>query len=168
MEARPVESETIDNRINIIDSNIPDSIEIQEHLEASEQTLDDRHQTNHGDQQDGVNDEGGGRDDGDGDVDGEGAGGGQVEHEVEEELACTKSSTPLQLVRRKYRLKAGIKRDGMLQPTVTKFFVESLGGPLQTGSGITGRKRKNDCTVLQNGGRAKQQNMRSQEGHSQF
>jgi hypothetical protein len=47
---------------------------------------------------------------------------------VEEELTGTiSSSKTLQLVRRKYRLKAGIRRDGMLQPTVTNFFGESLG-----------------------------------------
>ena len=37
---------------------------------------------------------------------------------------------------------------------------------LQTGSGITGRKRKYNYTVLQNGGRAKRQNMGSYDGHS--
>ena len=93
------------------------NIKLQEHLEASGQLLDDHHQTHQDGQQVGDTEGGGGHD---GYGDGEGAGGGREEHGVEFKLICTKSSTPLQLVRRKYRLKDGIKRDGMLQPKGVK------------------------------------------------
>ena len=42
------------------------------------------------------------------------------------------------------------------------------GSNKHTGPGITRKKRKYDCTVLQNGEQAKRQNMRSHDGHNQF
>ena len=35
---------------------------------------------------------------------------------------------PKQLVRRRYRLKVGIKRDGLIQPTVSNYLLKSSGG----------------------------------------
>ena len=73
-------------------------------------------------------------------------------------------------MRRKYRLKAGIRRDGLLQPTVNNFFVKSSGrgaageSITKTGSGIKIKKRKYECTVLQNDGQAKRRRTGSHDG----
>jgi hypothetical protein len=55
---------------------------------------------------------------------------------------------PKQLVRRKYRLKVGIKCDGLVQPTVNNYF--KLGGGADwkiTGSGI--KRKVAQCTDVQ-------------------
>ena len=78
----------------------------------------------------------------------------------------------LQLVRRRYRLKVGIKRDGLLQPTVNNFFVNNSGRGAadgsnlntKTGSGIRYGKRKLECTVVADS-LAKRQKPISSEGH---
>ena len=86
----------------------------------------------------------------DGEGDGEGAGGSRQEHGERDDIVLDKTSTKLQLVRRKYRLKVGIRRDGLLQPTVNNFFVNNSGrgasdgsnSNTKTGSGIRYGKRK--------------------------
>ena len=93
--------------------------------------------------------------DGDG-QDGGGAGGSRQEHGERDDSVFVKTSTKLQLVRRKYRLKVGIRRDGLLQPTVNNFFVNNSGRGAanglneitKTGSGIRKEKRKLECTVV--------------------
>jgi hypothetical protein len=94
--------------------------------------------------------------DGDG-QDGGGAGGSRQEHgERDDSVLMKTSSTNLQLVRRKYRLKVGVRRDGLLQPTVNNFFVNNSGRGatnglneiMKTGSGIRKEKRKLECTVV--------------------
>ena len=110
VEAGPGDKEIYENENNVFETNIPEDIKLQEHLEESGQLLDDHHHTHQGGQQ--VGDTEGERHDGDSDGDGEGAGGGRDEHGVCDELSSTKASTTLQLVRRKYRLKAGVRRDG--------------------------------------------------------
>ena len=85
-----------------------------------------------------------------------------------------KVSKKLQLVRRRYRLKVGIKRDGLLQPTVNNFFVNNSGRGAadvlnqnentKTGSGIRMGKRKLECTEVLDS-LAKRQQSGSQEGH---
>ena len=93
--------------------------------------------------------------DGDG-QDGGGADGSRHEHgEHDESVLMKTSSTKLQLVRRKYRLKVGVQRDGLLQPTVNNFFVNNSGRGatnglneiMKTGSGIRKVKRKLECTA---------------------
>ena len=102
-------------------TNIPEDIKLQEHLDESGQLLDEHHLTHQGGHQVGDTQVGGGHN-----GYGEGAG-GQEEHGVDDELSDTETSTTLQLVRRNFRLRAGIRRDGLLQPTVTNFFVKNSG-----------------------------------------
>ena len=79
---------------------------------------------------------------------GEGGDGGQ--HGLDgDDVRTSIVLLPKQLVRRKYRLRVGIKRDGLPQPTVSNYFVKSLGGGAtdfaETGSGIRKRKSESLC-----------------------
>ena len=108
----------------------------------------------------------------DGGGDGGGAGGSRQEHGERDDRVLVKTSTKLQLVRRKYRLKVGIRRDGLLQPTVNNFFVNNSGRGAaygsniitKTGSGIRNEKRKLECTVVVADSLAKRQKTSSLEG----
>ena len=79
-----------------------------------------------------------------------------------------------QLVRRRYRLKVGIKRDGLLQPTVSNYLLKSSGGGARdivvTGSGI--RKRKVICTGVQTAAvcskNAKRQRLEASDGQTAY
>ena len=101
-----------------MNTHIPEDLKLQE-------LLDEQHQVDQcGPQaEDRGGDEHGGAEDG-----GEGAGGGRQEHGRDDDQVLRKTSTKLQLVRRRYRLKVGIRRDGLLQPTVNNFFVMNSGG----------------------------------------
>ena len=164
VEAGPMDKEIKENENNVFETNIPEDIKLQEHLEESGQLLDEHHLTHQGGHQVGDTQVGGGHN-----GYGEGAG-GQEEHGVDDELSDTETSTTLQLVRRNFRLRAGIRRDGLLQPTVTNFFVTNsgrgaAGGSItKTGSGIKIKKRKYECTVLQNDGQAKRRRTGSHDG----
>ena len=140
-------------------THIPEDLRLQE-------LLDEQHRVNQGGPQ--VEDRGsgehGGAEDG-----GEGADGGQQEHGRDDDQVLRKTSTKLQLVRRRYWLKVGIKRDGLLQPTVNNFFVINSGGwgaadeNTKTGSGIMIKKRKSECKAVLEG-LVKRQKLGSQEG----
>ena len=105
---------------------------------------------------------------------GEGAGGGRHEHGGHDDQLLVTTSMKLQLVRRRYRLKVGIKRDGLLQPTVNNFFVNNSGRGAadvsnqnentKTGSWIRMGKRKLECTEVLDS-LAKRKKSGSQEGH---
>ena len=164
VEAGPIDKEIKKNENNVFKTNIPEDIKLQEHLDESGQLLDEHHLTHQVGQQVGDTQVGGGHN---GYVEGAG---GQEEHGVDDELSDTETSTTLQLVRRNFRLRAGIRRDGLLQPTVTNFFVTNsgrgaAGGSItKTGSGIKIKKQKYECTALQNDGQAKRRRTGSHDG----
>ena len=113
--------------------------------------------------------DGGGQD---GEGGGGNAGGSRQELGELDDQVFMKTSIKLKLVKRKYRLKVGIRRDGLLQPTVNNFFVINSGRGAadesnlitKTGYGIRNGKRKLDNTVVLDS-LAKRQKPSSSEGH---
>ena len=85
----------------------------------------------------------------DGDVQREVGGGGDADEDGG--LLGGTIHLPKQLVRRRFRLKVGVMRDGLLQPTVTNYLLKSSGGGprdiIKTGSGISKRKVEM-CTAV--------------------
>ena len=66
--------------------------------------------------------------------------GGQHDLDGNDDLKIQQLPKSKQLVRRKYRLRVGVKRDGLLQPTVSNYF--KLGGGADLGQTGFGIKRK--------------------------
>jgi hypothetical protein len=114
----PEEIEIGEERLHLqaINEHVPEGLQLQE-------VLEDQHQGDlcgpqAGDRDDGYEQDGGGR--------GEGAS-GRHNHGERDDQVLVKTSIKLQLVRRRYRLKVGKKRDGLLQPTVNNFFSNNSG-----------------------------------------
>jgi hypothetical protein len=144
-----------------INKHIPEGLQLQVELE-------NQHHVDQGGPQ--AEDRDGGGQDGEGG--GGNAGGSRQELGELDDQVFMKTSIKLQLVKRKYRLKVGIRRDGLLQPTVNNFFVINSGRGAadesnqitKTGYGIRNGKRKLDNTVVLDS-LAKRQKPSSSEGH---
>ena len=103
---------------NILYTHIPEEILLQIHQQSSgtlQPEVPHQHSGQGGPQDKGVVERDGEEEEDDG-------GDGQRELERHDDLNIQHLPKPKQLVRRRYRLKVGIKRDGLLQPTVSNYF----------------------------------------------